>query len=769
VDAFLLDAYSERNHMVVWLRQARGEGTAIRVEESFAPSFFVRAREDRLARVAAGVRLLSGVGEPCFAERLCALEREPSRVLEVPVQRHDRLQRVADEVDIWGDCYEHELFDVDLRMSHRWFLAKGLFPFAKVRTWTPGKYRLLDEQWATDYEAPPLRVVTLDAKTPEGRRLLREEDRVGSALLNDEHFAGEEPDVLAWTAQRVRELDPDVVLTWGGDRILLQHLALRAQHHDLAGWGLGRDGSPPVVVRRGKSYFSYGKILHRPDNVRIPGRIHIDYESNGLAPPEAGLDGLIEQARIASTPLQDVVRLTTGTAFSTMQIDAAKREHRLVPYRKNGREKRKTGYTLLYADRGALSFDPQVGVWDDCYEFDFASFFPHLMIHRNLSPETVLCDCCDPHDPHHPTDRIVPRVGYHVCHQHEGINGKTLERLVARRQDYKQRRKTRPDELQKWQARSDLLKMELVCSFGYQGHKNHRFGRIEVHESINAWARHDLVRTTQLARDEGFEVLHGLSDSLWARRLHPAADPASLERRVSAEIGVPFDLQGKYAWFVLLPNKTSRAPGAAPVGALTRFYGLFEGDVMPTRSNGNQRLDYLAGGRLKVRGVELRQHSTPRFIRHVQEAILTRFCEARNAEKLRALVPAALQDARALLQQLNRGQVPFDDLYITNSITRELADYAVATPAASALADLAGSGISVEPGESVSYVVLDNKTRAPGRRVRERRLAEGAEEYDVDHYARLAHRAISSLLLPFGYTEEEVARSFATTRQAVLS
>jgi DNA polymerase elongation subunit (family B) len=336
------------------------------------------------------------------------------------------------------------------------------------------------------------------------------------------------------------------------------------------------------------------------------------------------------------------------------QVDVAKRHgDRLIPYRKNYPEAPKNGHTYLLADRGAFAFDPQVGVYEDCHELDFSSFFPNLMVKRNLSPETVLCDCCDPRDPTHPPQLFVPAVGYHVCRRRDGINGETLARLIERRRVYKQRRKTMPDELDKWQARSDILKMELVCSFGYQGHKNHRLGRIEVHESINAWARHDLLKTASIAREHGFDILHGLSDSLWLKRFVKDADPEELSRRVEREIGIPFELQGRYKWLVLLPNKTSNAPHADPVGALTRFYGCYDGDVMPTRSSGHQKLDYIRGGRVKVRGIELRQHSTCNVIRRIQEVVLERLADADDlagsarSSRARSTRPAASSERSA--------------------------------------------------------------------------------------------------------------------------
>jgi len=64
-------------------------------------------------------------------------------------------------------------------------------------------------------------------------------------------------------------------------------------------------------------------------------------------------------------------------------------------WKKNLVEKFKTVETLFLSDRCAMIYDPIVGVHEDVIEIDFASLFPNIMVKYNISPETVLCDCCN--------------------------------------------------------------------------------------------------------------------------------------------------------------------------------------------------------------------------------------------------------------------------------------------------------------------------------------------------------------------------------------
>jgi hypothetical protein len=51
----------------------------------------------------------------------------------------------------------------------------------------------------------------------------------------------------------------------------------------------------------------------------------------------------------------------------------------------------------------------------------------------------------------------------------------------------------------------------------------------------------------------------------------------------------------------------------------------------------------------------------------------------------------------------------------------------------------------------------------------EARLVTGDEAYDRAYYRDLCVRAVASLLMPFGWTEEELAERYAEGRQVRLA
>ena len=78
-----------------------------------------------------------------------------------------------------------------------------------------------------------------------------------------------------------------------------------------------------------------------------------------------------------------------------------------------------------------------------------------------------------------------------------------------------------------------MLKWILVTAFGYQGYRNARFGRIECHEAINAYARDAHRRASSRAPSRrATGSLHGIVDSLWLAPVDPdrSAGPGAVRR-----------------------------------------------------------------------------------------------------------------------------------------------------------------------------------------------------------------------------------------------
>jgi DNA polymerase elongation subunit (family B) len=632
--------------MVVWLWNEHG---AHRIEDPrFLPTFYLHAAPSELPAIRRRTEILDGVREVREVSRRIALEDDEAKpVLEIVPRHYRDIREIAHILDSNGGYVDHRLYNVDLRFSQRYAMDHGLFPMGLVRygngIWTPE-----EEHFALEYPLPPLKRALLDLHVDNPAGIPRMQDKLLGARIEDVELDGDAESILKGIDEVIRSKDPDILMTDGGDAFVMPYLARKAAELGVT-MQLGRDPDK-FAERKGKSYFTYGKIVFKPGQYILRGRLHLD--RGHFAMRESDFAGLAELSRLSTLTLQEQARLTPGTAFTAMQTNLAYQDDCLVVWKKNRPEDFKDAENLLRGDRGGFTFEPEVGVHEGLYELDFSSLYPSIMVKYNISAETLDCACCT-------TDGLaVPELRYHLCTRRVGIVGRVLKPLIERRRYYKKMKKE-PGPLQDvYTGRDTILKWTLVTSFGYQGYKNARFGRIECHEAINAFARDILVRTMEIAESHGYEVVHGIVDSVWLRP-KPNADPIEKVREhIAGSIGLPIELEGHYKWIVFLPCKTTG------VGALNRYYGLFQDDEF------------------KLRGIELRKHDTPEFINICQEAMLGELSLASTAAEFLERIPKAVDILRWTAKCVLDRTIPVHQFILTKSVSRTLTEYVVLTATA---------------------------------------------------------------------------------------
>jgi DNA polymerase elongation subunit (family B) len=755
---WLFDVYPnyEYNYMTFWLKLANGSKKVEQLSERFDPKFYVHGSRARLDELAKKLKTYPEIKNLNFAEwRIDISDPRKYHVLEVTMRDYRELKPFAAMIDREGKYSEFQLYNVDLRLSQKYMLRRGAFPLAHVSVDKELSVQD-DDQFALDYSVPELKSVDLDIKVAKRGRVVRFDDPLGEARLGEATLENcgstDESELLLGIVNSIEELDPDVIFTKGGDSFVVPYLYHRAEVNELNDrFQLGRESDRvfsnhvPILHddgtytrpnrRSGKSYFTYGQIRYKPPFYAFKGRIHIDKTSSFIF-LESGLYGLIELARISGIPLQTMSRLSPGTAISSMQTSQALRDGVLIRWKKNIPESFKDAKTLLLADRGGHIFDPLSGVHENVLEIDFASLYPNIISIKNISPETVMCRCCA-NDSKVP---VVPSTNYHVCHRIRGLIPRVIERILERRVVHKSRKR---GEYDMHDQRQKVLKWVLVTCFGYTGYRNARFGRIECHESITAYAREILLDAMEVAEEKEYRILHGIVDSLWVTlNGHDSSDASAsapgdgfeaLCNAIAERTGVNIEFEGYYRWIVFLPNKSTGA------GALTRYYGLLD------------------SGEFKVRGVELRQRSTPKLFIQFQQELLNTLASVRTKQELKRMVKdEVFYVIKKYARDIMSGACDPHKLVFANRVTRSAEEYRVFNNQVAALMQLNREGVEVHPGETVHYVILNHNTRDPDKRVRVVELMEGSEQYDKAEYLKYLCRTAESLLRPFGITEEKL-------------
>jgi DNA polymerase-2 len=619
-------------------------------------------------------------------------------------------------------------YNLDIPTSQYYLYLTGLFPLCRLECGTDEWGNVIEivarnSAYDLHHAMPALSVLKMRGEKMQPlssiSRLIVEWD--GETSVFPLIGAG----VIPAFNQLIERANPDLILSERGDTLLFPALLslARREGSDLQ---LDRDRvkTHRKIETEGRTYTTYGQVIYKGPSYPLFGRWHID-RKNSFAYHETDLEGLLELARLAQSPVQRTARRSPGTAMTSIQLGRAVTEGILVPWRKSEPERFKTALQLLTVDKGGLTYQPKVGAFEGVAEIDYASMYPSLMVVHNISPETVLCSCCE--------NQAVPEAGYNICARRRGLIPLTLAPLVERRQRLKDLMRSAGDERTRaiYDARRTAIKWMLVSCFGYMGYRNAKFGRIEAHEAVTAFGRETLLQAKDITEERGFRMLHALTDSLWISKAGTTEDELrELCGAITAETQVDMSLEGVYRWIVFLSSKVKEG---RPVPS--RYFGVF------------------SDGTLKTRGLAHRRRDTPLYVKEVQEEMLAILSEAPTLDDLREKQREAIELLELRIAELERGEVHISRLIVEQVLSRNIEDYAVQTRTALAARKLRDAGISVHPGESVGYVIADAKAKDKARRVTIG--GEGEElRYDVKEYVKLLRDA-GKEVSPFNLKERQ--------------
>ncbi|MBP9502639.1 MAG: hypothetical protein KBF17_10810 [Candidatus Promineofilum sp.] len=729
VTGWFLDVYAGEEGVTIWL--LGDDGGRHRFSQPFPVAFRVAGAFPRLRQL---WRTLRACPVPVGLRRTQRTElfSGPLDVLEVQVPQPAALQPLFR--DVRAKFPELDYYDADIPLSLRYAAAFDLFPLARCHVTADDNGIIqsiipLDTPWDMDSEPPPLRTLLIEPdvdpfhRDPTCLKIANERGQIRVDLQPERLLLDTIHSVL-------KRHDPDIVLTRWGDTWLFPLLLTIQSRLGLAYFNPGRDPTRPPIRRKANSYFTYGQVVYRGEQVHLFGRWHID-ATNAMMYQEYGLIGALEQARVTGLPVQEIARKSPGAGITAMQMLVALRRGVLVPYQKQQVERFKSARDLIRADRGGLVYQPIIGVHRNVAEIDFVSMYPSIMARFNVSPETV--------GVHAEGAAIVPELGIPVDQSREGLVPATLKPLLAKRIAIKRRMaEMHPLDCRykSLKARSAALKWLLVVCFGYLGYKNARFGRIEGHEAVTAYSREMLLRAKEAAEDAGYTVLHMYVDGLWIRPDDDAAVPIQtvapvqtvvpiqmVIEEVTARTGLPIALEGIYRFVTFLP---SRQDDRVPVA--NRYYGVF------------------SDGSIKLRGVEARRHDTSPFVAQAQTDILRELAGAEPGRPPEAQLPAVVGMLRERLAELHAGDVAPAQLLITQRVSRLPDEYKASSPAARAMAQLEAGGKRLRPGQSIRFLYTRGE---PGVWAWDSPMPPDPRSIDTRRYEDLLIRAAANILQPF--------------------
>ncbi|WP_246989585.1 type B DNA-directed DNA polymerase [Halorientalis marina] len=692
--------------------EATADGAVATERDDYTPRFYVAPRDPDADLDLTTLQSVYDQHPDVVATEIVArrpdFRRDEEAVLAVDVAHIDRvtpLARQARQLSAYpvGDL---ACFNVDFSREFRYCLEAGVDP-------TP----------ASELSTLRLRVPVTDTSN----------DVYGELSVAGDTVTGSSTDILTAVQGALDAHDPDVLVCSTSEIVpTLHEMATDAGVDDfsLSRWP---DVDYQQLASR-STYSSYGRVGHSPARYNVPGRAIID-ESNTFFYGETNLNGVLDLVSRSNKPVQELAWASIGNVLTAIQICEAHDRGVLVPWNSWRHEFYKPMGTLHDADRGGFIFAPEVGLHENVHELDFSSLYPNIICTRNVSPDVIRCDCHSDRDD-------VPGLGYSICDD-RGYLVDVLQPIIDARDEIKavirgEKERDDPDEdrLAELEGRSGALKWILVACFGYQGFSNAKFGRIECHEAINAFAREILLTAKQRLETGGWRVVHGIVDSIWVTP-DPDVDDEDRENlktlatEITERVEIRLEHEAHYDWVAFVPQRESDA------GALTKYFGKVAGDD-----------DF------KIRGIEARQRSTPSFIEDVQRDCLDQLDATRSPD-------AVLGRLERAIDELQAGNVAVKRLVERNRVSKPLEGYSQNTQNVAALTRARQQDLAVHPGQDIEYVVVDDEKSS---RDRVALAHEAIETYDASYYETQLVRAVESVLSPLGWDRNDIRRELNGTR-----
>ncbi len=751
----LFDLYPLGSSMILWIKSE--DGKLLRLEDPYRPRFYAQGKQGDLLNLFHFLRKQRQAAGYQRAVKREFWSGDEVEVMEIEVADSEHYAQLPRILPRWEE--EVTFYNCDIPLPQTYLYERKIFPTGRCIGEVEGN-RIFEIRpdpsesvWENDEDLSDLRIMELRM---DGSSIQRK-----SLVLECEGYRVEMETIDAREIGKFfGRFDPDVILSDDGDASLLPRLFFEERRWKASiPWDRETYPLKRPVNPKGLSYFSYGRTYYRAPAHLLLGRWHID-RRNSFIYGESGMEGLVELARLAKIPVQRMARTSPGTAITSMQLDRAFQEDILIPWRKGEPEKFKTAWDLLVADKGGLVFQPKLGIFEDVAEIDFASMYPTMMAIHNISPETVLCGCCE--------NRRVPEAGYTICEKREGIVPKTLRPVLARRAWLKKKAKEMEFRVQSsefgesnsrqhnppsphggegedeggncekkreiYNRKQTALKWMLVTSFGYLGYRNARFGRIEAHEAVTAFGRESLLQAKEICEEKGFELLHAITDSLWIRKEGLREEEVlELCQKISEATGITMSLEGIYRWMAFLPSK---GDPESPVA--NRYFGFFQ------------------NGKIKARGLSFRRSDMPPLIQEAQVRMVEALSGTKNTEDFRAKIPEILDLLLDYSLKLKDGQTSQEDLVVGKRISQEPNAYKVDSLTALAAQQLEDAGVEIHPGEKVRYVIKDAQSKDKADRVRPFPLVGPDDTYDVKKYVEMLVKATEEILIHLGYNAKRL-------------
>jgi len=617
---------------------------------------------------------------------------------------------------------------------------------------------------AVDAYDVKLSVLAIDIETDKWGKQVFSYSMVGNGtsevhIINEREVEGatvyhDEESLLRSFADRVADLDPDIITGWNVIDFDIQVLHKRFKHYNIP-FTLGREKDESRVkiqhdFFRDSSVTCVGRIVF--DGISLLKQAYLSYRDFKLDTVAEAVLGerkiqleadfwdrfteiiKTDPERVVAYNLKDselvikilnklkLIELMIKKSLITgMQLDRVKGSVASLDslYLRRAKKAGYICYNSRFGDRterikGAYVMDPQPGIYDWVGVLDFKSLYPSIMRTYNIDPIAFA------------KGGPIKAPNGATFADGMGVLPEIIEMLWQERDKAKK---------EKDDTKSHAIKIIMNSFYGVIANPSCRFYSLDMGNAITSFAREAIKETASLIEKQGFHVLYGDTDSVFVDMKTDSNESSKkLGRKISDKINLYFDKKVKDAYnrrsflelefekvfkMLILPKMRG-----GQTGAKKRYAGLLT-------TNGKEEI--------KVTGMEIVRRDWTDLAKEVQWELLNRVFHKKEVADY----------VKNICERTKNGE--FDDkLVYRKSLRKDLDAYVKTTPphvkAARMLPKLSGSTIEY-------YITINGPM--PLELVKQKKT-----KLDYEHYLEKQIKPIAdSILSLFDQSFDELVNS----------
>jgi DNA polymerase elongation subunit (family B) len=728
---WLLHVSIEQDKAILWIKTE--DKRVIRLTDSYQPFFYILPRNDYdgtyLFQVLSQQTIIKKVSwkgnkstnlfeEYSKKKLICvATESVPSyKILLKKLERDPRVKQV----------FNTDLSHVQQYLFHRLKIE----PTSKIEVEYDGsklvKLTIVDDK--DHILPPPFSILHIDVQTLSGK--INPEDSVVTIKARYEDVSdpkqavetlfekGREIDILETFCSYVQDKNPDILVIEGDHyaSTILEYVFARTVNLGLE-LDLGRENTKVALLTS----------LKHPGRHWIKGRLVISNRTvnrYSSTLDKFGFAGLIELCRFGFLPLDLAAKYGMNRLIDSRNCYEIIQRGHAIPKRgsSNNHEHIRTIEELMSNDRGGMIISPQTGLHENVIVLDYDNEYANLIVNHNLSYETIIFD----NKAREISKGLLPTV---------------VEKFLQRRLYLEKISKGFSEESREYlwcQQRLDSLKNILVCLYGTTGSIWNRYGNVRVFEEINRLSREVLIKTKDVVQTSGYELIYADTDSVFIKITNGTTTTDQYEKLVSIlrrETGLPISIEHNFKYLVLLPLEASER-----IEALKQYYGITQ------------------EGQLVVRGIEIRRHDTPKFIKEFQTELLSTLFGCKDVKdiKNKGYESALLLVTKAIDKIMLAGEdITHGDLVISKLLGQDITKYRSLFPHVSAAIQLSNEDRHPSKGDAIKYIYTNSQHKNPLCRVAPVDATDEHKtvklDYDKEKYKEMILDAAETVLGYFGF------------------